>query len=60
MAKGRGLEKMFGTYQDPKQLWRNNNKEHVSNYNQGYFQANKERIYQKRAESRSAERERIF
>lgn len=60
MSKGRGLEKMFGTYRDPKQGWRDNNKDHISSYNQNYFQANKERIYQKRAEQRYAQSRRLI
>lgn len=55
MLMAKGLEKMFGSYTDPKKTWRDNNKQHISNYNQGYFQANKQRIYEKRTETRHSD-----
>lgn len=60
MAKSRGLEKMLGTYQDPKVKWRTNNKEHVSDYNARYFQSKKQDIYQKRAEARQKKSQSLF
>lgn len=48
-----GIDKMLNpNYVDSKTKWRQNNKEHISTYNKQYWSENKDRIIEKRYESR--------
>jgi hypothetical protein len=53
-----GMREMFGTHQDREKLWKQQHREHISNYNRQYYSQYRDIILQKRRERRALERQR--
>jgi hypothetical protein len=52
------MRELFGTHQDSEKLWKQQHKEHISNYNRQYYLQYRDIILQKRRERRALERQR--